>query len=302
MKILVTGATGFVGGRLVQYFAERGHVVTGLSRDPGRAKQTVPWLQQVHRWDTRSHPPAEAFEGVDAVVHLAGESVAGRWSAKKRDEIRRSRIEGTRLLIEALDRLSARPRVLVSASAIGYYGDRGDEELVEEASAGDDFLAAVCRDWEREAQRAAELGMRVATLRTGIVLGPGGAARPLLLLTRLGLGGPLGSGRQWWSWIHLDDLVRLIEYAIEKELHGPVNATAPEPVRQREFARRLGRVLRRPAAVPTPAFALKVVLGGFSSELLGSRRVIPAKALESGFTFQYAGLDAALARLVQSRS
>ena len=233
--------------------------------------------------------------------HLAGESVAGRWTAGKRREIRRSRIEGTRYLVAAIGAIAAsssRPRVLVSASAIGYYGDRGDRELTEEAAAGDDFLAGVCRDWEREAQGAQSYGVRVVCLRTGIVLGRGGAARPLLTLTRLGLGGPLGSGRQWWSWIHIDDLARLVEHAIDEKLDGPVNATAPEPVRQNS-PRRLGRALRRPALLPAPGFSLRLALGGFAGELLSSRRVIPARALESGFAFRYGELDAALARLVR---
>lgn len=306
MRVLITGATGFVGRRLTQYLTGRGHAVSVLSRRPDRALEALPGIERAWRWDARAAAPAEAFHGVDAVVHLAGESVAGRWTARKRMEIQRSRVEGTRALVEGIGKgiaerrgADAKPRVLVSASAIGYYGDRGDEELTEEAAPGDDFLARVCRAWEREADAAGELGMRVVRLRIGIVLGPGGAAKPLLALGRLGLGGPLGSGRQWWSWIHIDDLLRLVEHAIVNEIAGAVNAVAPEAVRQREFARRLGRVLARPAVTPMPAFLLKIVLGEFASELLSSRRVVPRRALASGFEFRYGNLDEALAQVVQ---
>lgn len=301
VRILITGATGFVGRHLVRHLTGGGHVVTALSRRPDRAREAVPEIEQAWEWDARVAPPTEAFQGVEAIVHLAGESVAGRWTAHKREEIRRSRIEGTRLLVEGIAASASKPRILVSASAIGFYGDRGDDKLTEEAGAGDDFLARVCYAWEQEAQAAAALGVRVVRLRIGIVLGDGGAARPLLMLGRLGLGGPLGSGRQWWSWIHVDDLVRLVEHVIDgqnEQLDGAVNAVASEAVRQREFAARLGRRLLRPAVLPAPAFALKVALGGFASELLSSRRVVPRRALESGFQFRYGKLDDALAELV----
>ncbi|HLS89939.1 MAG TPA: TIGR01777 family oxidoreductase [Limnochordia bacterium] len=306
MKVLITGATGFVGRRLTQYLTGRGHAVSVLSRRPDSALEALPGIERAWGWDARAAAPAEAFHGVDAVVHLAGESVAGRCTARKREEIQRSRVEGTRALVEGMSKgiakrrgADAKPRVLISASAIGYYGDRGDEELTEEAAPGDDFLARVCRAWEREADAAGRLGVRVVRLRIGIVLGPGGAAKPLLALGRLGLGGPLGSGRQWWSWIHIEDLLRLVEHVIASEIEGAVNAVAPEAVRQREFARRLGRALARPAVTPAPAFLLRVVLGAFASELLSSRRVIPRRALESGFEFRYGNLDDALAQLVR---
>jgi hypothetical protein len=240
---------------------------------------------------------------MDAVVHLAGETIAGRWTPEKKRKIYDSRVLGTRNLVEGLTRLDAqeKPKVLVSASAVGYYGDRGDERLTEEAPPSEGFLSKVCQDWEREARRAEELGLRVVRLRFGIVLGPGGGAlQTMLPLFKLGLGGPLGSGRQWWSWVHLDDVVGLITFALENEaFSGAVNATAPNPVRQREFARTLGRVLRRPAALPAPAFALRLALGEFAGELLASTQAIPQKAQEMGYRFKYPELEGALRQILR---
>ena len=304
MRLLVTGATGFIGRRVVRRFARKGHQVAALSRRPERARAVLPELDAVFAWGPPAgggpeSPPAEAFGGMHAVIHLAGESVAGRWTRAKRAEIHRSRAEGTRRLVQAIASSRERPAVLISMSAIGYYGSRGEETLTESSGPGDDFLASVCRAWEEEAMHAAELGVRVVRLRCGIALGEdGGALRSLLLPARLGLAGPLGSGRQWWSWIHVDDVVRLMEHVLEHDLSGPVNATAPQPVRQREFARALGRVLRRPAVLPVPAPVLKLVLGGFACEVLDSKRVLPQRALASGFRFQFETLDAALDAIV----
>lgn len=300
IKLLVTGATGFIGRALVRRLAERGHVITALSRDPQRARKELPQLAAAYGWERASAPvPGEALVGVDGVVHLAGESVAGRWTAAKRAEIYHSRVDGTRRLVEAIAAAAVKPKVLVSMSAIGYYGNQGERELTEEDGPGEDFLATVCRDWEREALRAAELGVRVVRLRCGIVLGlEGGALRSLLLPARLGLGGPLGPGTQWWSWVHREDIVRLIEHALVTDLEGSVNGTAPRPVRQREFARILGRQLRRPAILPAPAWALRLVLGGFACEVLDSKRVLPRRALASGFRFRFERLEAALADIL----
>lgn len=300
IKLLVTGATGFIGRALVRHLAGRGHVISALSRDPKRAVQALPELAAAHGWERASAPvPAEALADVDAVVHLAGESVAGRWTAAKRAAIHRSRVDGTRELVEAMAAAAVKPSVLVSMSAIGYYGNQGERELTEEDGPGDDFLATVCKDWEREALRAAELGVRVVRIRCGIVLGAeGGALRSLLLPARLGLGGPLGSGKQWWSWVHRDDIVRLIEHALTTELEGAVNGTAPHPVRQREFARILGRLLRRPAILPAPAWALRLILGGFACEVLDSKRVLPQRTLASGFSFRFETLEPALADIL----
>lgn len=296
MKIVLTGATGFIGRRLCQALAADGHELVALTRDPASAQATVPELSAAHPWHAvREYAPREALEGTDAVVHLAGESVAGRWTAAKKELIYETRALGTKHLVEVIAKLDHKPRVLVSASAIGYYGDRGEEKLSETSEPGDDFLARVCRDWEAQAMRAEEAGVRVVRPRIGIVLGPGGGALDAMLLPfKLGAGGPLGSGRQWWSWIHRDDVAGLVRHALDGELSGPVNATAPGAVRQREFAKVLGRVLKRPAFLPAPALALKLVLGEFSTELLGSKRVVPERAQQSGYAFAHPELEAAL--------
>lgn len=301
MRVLVTGATGFIGTRLCARLSESGHRLVALSRDPAQARQKIPALTEAFAWNpTDGPPPTDALSGVEAIIHLAGESVAGRWNEAKRKAIRESRVLGARYLIDRLAQLNTRPKVLISASAIGYYGDRADELLTEEAAAGTDFLARVCQDWESEAARAEGLGVRVVRLRIGIVLGPdGGALQAMLPLFRLGLGGPLGSGRQWWSWVHRDDVIGAILHALEKsELKGPINVTAPQPVRQREFAQSLGRVLRRPAFLPAPAFALRLALGEFSQELLSSKRVIPQRLQATDYRFRFAELEPALADIL----
>jgi uncharacterized protein (TIGR01777 family) len=303
MNILITGATGFVGRRLCEMLHQAGHTVRALSRDSVAAKQRVPHLKEVFPWNPLQElPPLQAFEGCDAIINLAGESIAGRWTTAKKQLIRDSRVVGTKNLVNALAQLSSRPKVLISASAIGYYGDRGEETLTEDAAPGSDFLAQVCRDWENEALKAESLGMRVVRLRIGLVLGRGGGTlQALLPLFRVGLGGPLGSGRQWWSWIHRDDLCRLIVQILANEsISGPVNATAPQPVRQKEFAQVLGRVLRRPAFLPTPAFALKIALGEFADGILASQRVLPRRAQEMGYRFQFEELEGALREILQT--
>lgn len=298
MRVLVSGGTGFIGAALCARLAAAGHDLVVLSRDPLTARRRLPGAAIAHAWDAMAGPPPEAaLDGVDAVVHMAGISVVGRWNAARRQRIRDSRVLGTRHLVAALQRRP--PRVLISGSAIGYYGDRGDETLAESAAPGDDFLARVCREWEHEALQAESAGIRVMLLRTGIVLHPaGGALRSMLLPAKLGLGGPLGSGRQWWSWIHLADQLRLIEWALETSIPGAFNASSPAPVRQADFARTLGAVLRRPAILPTPAFALRLVLGGFSTELLSSKRVVPAATLAAGFDFEFPELGGALRDLL----
>ena len=305
MRILVTGATGFVGRRLCQVLSQSGHELVALSRDPESARRRVPELAQAFAWNPTSEVPTSgSLEGVDSVVHLAGETVTGRWTSRKREAIKASRVEGTRNLVQALSLSDSRPRSIVAASAIGYYGDRGEVELQEDSASGDDFLADVCRAWEAESLRAQELGIRVVPLRIGIVLGSGGGAMQAMLLpARLGLGGPLGSGRQWWSWIHLEDLVEAVRHCLEDDdLQGPVNATAPNPSRQKDFAKALGRVLSRPAFLPAPAFALKIVLGGFASELLSSKRVLPGRLQKAGLDFRLPELGSALEAVVQGGS
>ncbi len=297
MKILLTGASGLIGSALTAKLTDAEHEVTRLVRSsPNRERREIQWDPSAGRLD------AAALEGFDAVVHLAGESIAtGRWTAAKKERIRSSRVQGTRLLAETLARLQRPPEILVSASAIGYYGDRGDEELDEGSAPGSGFLAEVCRQWEAAAEPAREAGIRVVHPRIGVVLSAtGGALAKLVPMFRLGLGGPIGSGRQHVSWITLDDLVGAICHVIATgSLSGPVNAVAPEPATNREFARALGRALRRPARLPAPAFALRAMLGPMADELLlASTRVIPRRLVDSGFAFDDPDLEPAFRRLL----
>ncbi|RLS82113.1 MAG: TIGR01777 family protein [Planctomycetota bacterium] len=299
MKTLVTGGTGMVGPRLLRMLDQP--VI--LSRNPERAREKVGHLVgRIIRWDPMAGPPpAEAFAGVEAVFHLAGESVAeGRWTAAQKARIRDSRVVGTRNLVQGIAQVSDRPRVLVSASAVGYYGDRGEEELTESASPGRDFLADVCVAWEKEALAAEKLGVRVVTERTGIVLGAGGGALAKMLTPfKLGAGGPLGNGRQWMPWVHVSDLARLYLHAAEHEsIRGPMNAVAPHPVRNSEFTKALGRQLRRPAFMPAPYLGLRLLFGEFAQVLFASQRVVPQVALDTGFTFQYPDIAAALKEIL----
>ncbi|MFM9196909.1 MAG: TIGR01777 family oxidoreductase [Planctomycetia bacterium] len=299
MKALVTGATGFVGPRLLRLL----DAPVVLSRNPERARAALgPLAGPLYRWDPmQGPPPAEAFEGVDVVLHLAGESVAeGRWTAAQKARIRDSRVVGTRHLVAGLAQAAVKPRVFVSASAVGYYGDRGDEELTESSTPADDFLARVCVEWEREAVAAESHGVRVVTARTGIVLGAGGGALGKMLTPfKLGAGGPLGNGRQWMPWIHVADLARLYLHAAEHEsIRGPMNAVAPHSVRNSEFTKALGRQLHRPAFMPAPYLGLRLLFGEFAKVLFASQRVIPRVALDTGFVFQYPEIAAALREIL----
>jgi len=245
----------------------------------------------------------EPLASADAVVHLAGEPVAQRWTAAAKKRIVDSRVEGTRNLVSALAAQSRRPHVLVCASAVGYYGSRGDQILTEASAPGSDFLARVTIDWEAAAQSAEELGLRVVYLRFGMILGPGGALAKLLPPFRFGLGGRLGSGHQWMAWIHLEDAVKLILFAIDlSAIRGAVNATAPHPVTNDEFTSRLATALHRPAVLPVPAFALKLALGEMSGMLLASQRVLPSVAKSAGFPFQYPDLQSAFDNLLDGQT
>jgi uncharacterized protein (TIGR01777 family) len=301
MKALVTGATGFVGPRLLRLL-DRPVVVT---RSPDRARGTLGHLaDRIVRWDpAEGPPPPEAFDGIDVVYHLAGESVsAGRWTAAQKARIRDSRVIGTRHLVQGMAQAARRPAVLVSASAVGYYGNRGDEELTESAAPADDFLGRVCVEWEQEALAASGLGVRVVTARTGIVLGAGGGALAKMLTPfRLGAGGPLGNGRQWMPWIHVADLARLYVHAAEHRdpvITGPMNAVAPNPVRNSDFTRALGRAVHRPAFMPAPYLGLRLVFGEFAQVLFASQRVIPQVALDTGFVFQFPDIAGALREII----
>ncbi|PIQ96940.1 MAG: TIGR01777 family protein, partial [Nitrospinae bacterium CG11_big_fil_rev_8_21_14_0_20_56_8] len=262
MKVLVTGATGFVGHRLLLLLREKGHEPVVLSRDVDQAWVRLPLHCSVISWNPLAgDPPLKAFEGIEAVVHLAGESVAeGRWTPPRKDKIRRSRIESTRRLVHAMRQASPRPAVFLCASAIGYYGMDPRAEFTETSPSGEGFLAEVCREWEKEAFGAAEAGVRTVVLRIGLVLGDhGGAMARILPPFRAGLGGPLGNGTQWMSWIHRDDLAGLIVHALEHPtVEGGVNAVAPQPVTNAEFTRCLARELRKPAFLPAPASVLRL--------------------------------------------
>jgi uncharacterized protein (TIGR01777 family) len=297
MNVTVTGASGLIGRRLVRDLLAGGHAVRVLSR---RAAANPPAGVRAFAWDgLKSLPPAQSVADADAVVHLAGEPVAQRWTAEARNRIHDSRIVGTRHLVAALSALPRKPEVLVSASAIGYYGDRGDEVLDESSAPGSGFLADVCRDWEAEAGRAAELGIRVVTIRIGIVLAPdGGALARMLPAFRAFAGGRIGSGRQWMSWIHIDDLAGLFTHVTKSPLHGAVNGTAPHPVTNIEFTRTLAGVLGRPALLSVPGFALKAALGDMAGVLLGGQRVLPRAALAGAFKFAHPELPRALESLL----
>jgi uncharacterized protein (TIGR01777 family) len=296
---LISGATGLVGQRLVTRLLGDGAVVRALTRDQRAASNLLDTRVLPVRWDG-VHVPVDAVNGTDVVVHLAGEPIfGGRLTRSRRARIRASRVDTTRALVRATSamREADRPEVLICASAVGVYGERGEEPLEEDAAPGRGFLAELCRDWEAEAEAAEAHGVRAVEARIGVVLAREGGALPQLARTfRLGLGGRLGNGRQWFPWIHLDDLVELIRAAArDPGYRGPLNAVSPHPVRNREFAQTLARQLRRPALLPVPALALRAVLGELAGELLESRRVVPRAALDRGFAFRHESLKSALA-------
>ena len=290
-RIAVTGASGLIGSALVGYLKSEGHTVQRLVRRATVAPDEI-------RWDPKTgYVDIEALRGVDAVIHLAGVGVGDkRWTKRYRSEILNSRLLGTTAIANAV--AEVKPQVFISASAIGWYGDSGNRAVIESDSVGNDFLAAVCREWEGAADLAGEV--RTAKLRTGLVLDPtGGALGRMLPLFRFGLGGKLGSGKQWWSWITLHDVVRAIVFCLEKKISGPVNLTSPNPVTNQEFTSALARAMKRPALFPAPAIALKIALGGFSSEVLGSKKVMPTALTEAGFKWDYPHISTALEALVE---
>lgn len=295
MKVTVTGATGRIGSTLVARLRERGDEVTVLSRDPARATERlgVP----AAAWDLKAGPPpAEALAGRDAVVHLAGEDIGQRWSEQVKHEIRASREQGTRHLVDGLRAAEPRPRLLISASGSGYYGPRGDERVDESEPPGGDFVAQVCAAWEHEAQRAEELGLRVIRQRTGPVLDrEGGALAKMLPPFRLGVGGPVAGGDQYLPWIHLDDVVGLLLAALgSRDFAGALNASAPEPATNRAFSRALGRALHRPAFAPVPGLALRALYGEMAQIVTEGVRMVPGRAGELGYAFAHPDLDEAL--------
>jgi len=295
MRVTVTGATGLIGAKLVEDLQRRGDEVTVLSRSPDKAEGQL-GVDAV-AWDPETGPaPAAALAGRDAVVHLAGEPVAQRWNDEVKERIRRSRELGTRNLVEGIELADPRPAALISSSAVGYYGPHGDERLDEDTRPGSDFLAEVVVIWEREADRAAELGLRVVKVRTGVVLdSEGGALKTMLTPFKLGVGGPVASGDQYMPWIHVDDVVGILSRAVHDESwSGAVNATAPEPVTNKAFSKALGSALHRPALAPVPAFAIKLLYGEMATIVVNGQRALPRRTQELGYTFAHPDLDEAL--------
>jgi uncharacterized protein (TIGR01777 family) len=289
-RVLISGATGLVGSELTPFLTTGGHQVLALTRNP-KGSNRIAWSP------TDGSIEADKLEGLDAAVHLAGESIIGRWTNNKKQRIRESRVKGTRLLAETLAGLREKPKVFACATATGFYGDRGDEVLTEESPPGSGFLAEVCQEWEQACQPARDAGIRVVNVRIGLVLTPkGGLLGTLLPLFKAGLGGRVGDGRQWMSWIAIDDLIDVFHAAImDESLSGPVNATAPHAVTNAEFTKTLGRVLGRPTLLPVPKLAVKAALGEAADELaLASARVLPARLQQSGHAFRFDDLEAAL--------
>lgn len=289
-RIAVTGASGLIGTALVGYLKSQGHTVQRLVRRAAVSSEEITWDPIAGTVDM------DALAGVDAVIHLAGAGVSDkRWTKKYKSEILNSRLLGTTTIAKAV--AIVKPQVFISASAIGWYGESGNRAVIESDRVGDDFLAAVCREWESAADLAGDV--RTVKLRTGLVLDPtGGALGKMLPIFRVGLGGKLSNGKQWWSWITLHDQIRAIAFLLENKVSGPVNLTSPNPVTNSEFTAGLARAMHRPALFPVPALALKIVLGGFSAEVLGSKKVMPQALTEAGFTFDYPHISSALEKLV----
>jgi uncharacterized protein len=288
MRALITGATGLVGSRLVRHLAHPHVLVRDVTRAAGLG-DVVPFA-----WDAAKDVPAGAMDGIDAVFHLAGEPVAtGRWNASRREGIERSRVEGTRRVVEAIRRAPMRPKVLVSASAVGIYGSRGEEVLTEVSEPGEGFLADVCRAWEAEALAATELGVRVVTARIGVVLSrDGGALAAMLPIFRVGLGGPVGTGRQWVPWVHVSDTTGLLLHAARcEDVKGAFNVCAPEPITNADLSRSLGRALGRPSFLSAPASLMRLAVGGLADVVLASQRVLPSAAHRTGYKFRVRDVD-----------
>ena len=300
MKILISGSSGLVGSSLIPLLNYNNHEVLRLVRFQPTTENEIQWLPDQNQINL------SPSDKIDAVVHLAGESIADRWNEEKKNKIRESRIKGTKLISDTISQLEHKPKVFISASAIGYYGNRGNEILTEDSTPGDDFLAHVCRDWETPCLSASDNGIRSVQLRFGVILSPdGGALAKMLPVFRLGQGGKLGHGRQYMSWVSLEDVIHIIDYVLRTDtLHGPVNVVAPNPVTNSEFTNTLGRVLRRPTIVPgfLGQLATSVLFGQMSEALLlASQRVEPTRLNDSGYNFQYQTLDSALRQILSSQ-
>ncbi|MGI8669248.1 MAG: TIGR01777 family oxidoreductase [Aridibacter sp.] len=294
MKILITGASGLVGGELIPTLEAKGHEIFKVSRKVAKNDHEINW----DAYEGFAEKEIEKLKGIDAVIHLAGENVGdSNWDEEKKRRIRKSRVEGTRTLVDALKKLENPPKIFISASAVGFYGNRGDEILTEESETGEGFFPEVCRAWEAEGDKAKDFGARVVHPRIGVVLSKdGGALGKMLTPFKFGVGGTIGSGEQWMSWIAIDDLVRIFHFALENEnLTGAINATAPNPVNNEEFTDTLGNVLHRPTILPVPAFGIKLLFGEMGEKLLlEGCRVIPQKLLDAGFEFEHPKLEEAI--------
>ena len=293
-RVAISGTSGLIGGALVAYLKSEGHTVQKLVRRATISPEEISWDPKAGTVDLT------ALEGVDAVIHLAGAGVGDkRWTKSYRAEILNSRLLGTTTIAKAV--ATVKPKVFISASAMGWYGETGNRAVTENDRAGNDFLSAVCREWESAADLAGDV--RTVKLRTGLVLDPtGGALGKMIPLFRFGLGGKLGSGKQWWSWVTLHDVVRAITFSMQNPISGPINLTTPNPSTNQEFTAALARAMHRPALFPVPAIALKIAFGGFSEEMLGSKKVLPEALLTSGFTFDYPHLGGAISALVDAQS
>ncbi len=297
MKVVISGATGFVGQVLVKQLFDSGHEVSILTRNVAKAAISLGSKCSYHQWDDmEALPPQSAFEGCDCVINLMGETISKRWDEQQKKKMQLSRINGTRRLVEAVGQLARKPKVFVSTSAIGIYGNRGAEEINENSTLGSDFLATLCKDWENEANKVRNHDMRLVIIRVGIVLGQGGGAlQKMLPVFKTGLGGPAGSGKQFMSWVHIEDLANMFVEALKNEnIEGVVNGTAPYPATNAEFSKQLGKALNRPAFLPAPAFALKIALGEMSQIVLEGQRVLPVKFKEHNFRYRYPTLEMAL--------
>lgn len=313
MRLVIAGGTGLIGRELVNDIVEEGHQITILSRSPKNYRHMFSETVELVYWDGRSAGEwVSHFEGADAVVNLAGESISGagflpdRWSAAKKKRIRESRIAAGKALVMAIEAIEDKPRVLVQASAVGYYGPTGDTVVTESSPPGDDFLASVTQDWEASTKPVEAMGVRRVVARIGLVLSTEDGALPRLLLpSRLFVGGWFGSGDQWWSWVHIADVVSALRFLIENDVakgKGPLNVTAPNPLTNREFGKALGRALNRPSVMPIPAFALRVALGEVASTVLEGQRTIPQRLLEMDFAFRFPDIDSALNNLVSEQN
>lgn len=301
-KILITGATGLIGKRLVSKLKSKHYEITIFSRDKEKGKREVPEADAVIEWDYNKPDEWQKFvDGKDAVVHLAGANLAGkRWDEEYKKLAYNSRVKSAKSLVEAIENAEKKPSVFITSSAVGYYGDRGNEELTEDSSPGNDFLAGFCVDWEKASLPVKNFGCRHSAIRTGNVLSTEeGPIAKMMLPFQLFIGGPLGSGDQWFPWIHMDDIVNIYEFVLENEIHGPVNAASPNQINMKQFAKALGDSLGRPSLFPVPKFAIKIVAGEIADAVTGSQKVIPKKLLENNYQFIFPEINSAIKDTLQ---